>query len=259
MWYQRTMPRLSHLGPEAYQLGNVQPGGFAIIAVHGFTASPGELRYLADRVAAAGHQVHGMLLPGHGTTEAELASTRRRQWMDAVSNKVTSLRSDGHRVVIVGQSLGGALALHCAADGQVAGVVAFAPALRMPWLASLGRMVSPFVATFPKHELRFNDFVDKQQVHQLWSYDHTPLRAVRELAAVGHEAKARLSLVTCPVLVYSAEHDAMISKRSVEQLAATLPGRVQHVHLANSGHIIPLDAARDQVATEVVSWLQALS
>jgi carboxylesterase len=253
------MPRFAHLVPDPYQVGTLQADGFAVVALHGFTASPGEMRFLADHLADHGHEVHGLLLPGHGTTEQELLHTTRQQWLQAVDACVGQLHSDGKRVVIMGQSLGGALGLHVAAHNPaVVGVVAFAPALRLPWLASLASLASPLVSTFPKHEQRHNDFVDKAQLQQLWSYERTPLRTVAELAGLAKETLAHLHQVRCPTLLYSAAHDAMISQRSVAQLAARLPNS-QHIHLDRSGHVIPLDAARHDVAAGVVQWLTALS
>ncbi|NOX29939.1 MAG: carboxylesterase, partial [Actinobacteria bacterium] len=52
------------------------PGGrTGVLVVHGFTGSPGSMRVVADAIAEAGHTVELPLLPGHGTSVAEMDAT----------------------------------------------------------------------------------------------------------------------------------------------------------------------------------------
>ena len=44
----------------------------AVLLIHGFTATPSQMRPLADVLSAEGYAVRGVLLPGHGLTLASM-------------------------------------------------------------------------------------------------------------------------------------------------------------------------------------------
>lgn len=44
-----------------------------VVLVHGYTATPGELRLLGDELQQLNFKVMGVRLPGHGTTVQDLA------------------------------------------------------------------------------------------------------------------------------------------------------------------------------------------
>ena len=89
--------------------------------IHGFTSMPAEMRPLGDDLAAAGHTALGVRLAGHGTHPADLNRTRWQDWVATVADAVALLRPE--RVALIGQSLGGMVALVAASRLPVDGVV----------------------------------------------------------------------------------------------------------------------------------------
>ena len=65
--------------PEGYfdrpvcQPVDVQGDGNGILLMHGFTGSPAHMRMLADDLAERGYTVRSICLPGHASTEDEMA------------------------------------------------------------------------------------------------------------------------------------------------------------------------------------------
>src|SRR5665811_713155 len=58
------------------------PGGEdGIVLLHGFTASPVEVRQLADFLNAQGYTASGPLLPGHGTHPDDLNRVKFEDWV----------------------------------------------------------------------------------------------------------------------------------------------------------------------------------
>ena len=51
-------------------------GDVGCLVLHGFTATPSEVRWLAEHLAGQGHTVYAPRLAGHGTTPEALARTR---------------------------------------------------------------------------------------------------------------------------------------------------------------------------------------
>ena len=87
------------------------------VLVHGFTATPDEVRPLGDALAAAGFPCHAVCLPGHATTVADLALVRHQQWLATVERAVRTMAADVPHVALAGVSLGALLALAIAAAG----------------------------------------------------------------------------------------------------------------------------------------------
>lgn len=132
-------------------------GELGVVCVDGFTGSPYEMRYLGARLAAAGATVRVPLLPGPGpghgpaTSPAALAPVRWQDWAALVEREAEALRARCARVAVVGQSLGGLLALAYTARRPVAAVASLAAPLWFGgasgalarWLAGpLGRWIS---------------------------------------------------------------------------------------------------------------------
>ena len=63
----------SKLDPSAFILEN---GPVGALLVHGFTASPTEMRLLGNHLHQRGLTVAAPLLPGHGTNLADLSKQR---------------------------------------------------------------------------------------------------------------------------------------------------------------------------------------
>src|SRR5439155_4150293 len=141
--------------------GFALPGSRSLgcLLVHGFTATPDEMRPLGEALARRGFPVRGVRLAGHGTDVADLAMTGWPAWFASVEEGLDRLRTDASRVAIAGMSLGALLAIHAAATrpADVAGLVLCGTPLRLGdarvrWLPALARI--PWIArrwaTIPK-------------------------------------------------------------------------------------------------------------
>lgn len=175
-----------------------------LLLIHGFTGSPSELRFLGERLAAQGFTVKGILLAGHGTVPEELAKKRWEDWLNDAENGVTELRTICTKVLAIGLSMGGLLALELAARGLVDGVAALnAPMVLMDWRARLVGLAKPFVR-----------FVEKSVPQQKASAADQAARrdsAYQGERANSSEQKAGASSETQSVGVNSANHDKGMS------------------------------------------------
>src|SRR5437870_5438651 len=98
---------------EGFALAGSRPLGCLLI--HGFTATPDEMRPLGEALAARGFPVRAVRLAGHGTRVADLAATRWAEWFASVAEGADRLRRDVPALAVAGMSLGALLALHLAA------------------------------------------------------------------------------------------------------------------------------------------------
>ena len=230
-----------------------------VVLVHGFTGTPYEVRYLGEQLARAGFTVRGPLLPGHGTRIADLDRTTWQDWAEAVERSVDALRVRCGRVAVVGQSLGGLLALHLASRRpDVLAVGSLAAPL---WLEGLSARVAAWttsgflrgVRTLPK--LGGPDVRDRRAKAENPCYDRFPTRALGELLAFMRVVEEALPRVTQPVLVVHATHDHTAPLACAARIA--MLARAERVRiLPRSYHLIAVDLERDIVAAEVIALLR---
>lgn len=94
--------------------------GIALIYVHGFSASPGELRPLPEDLARQlGANLLGLRLTGHGQDGAALARARLRDWQDDLAQALQFGRQLGGRVIVLGMSTGATLLAQAACDPRL--------------------------------------------------------------------------------------------------------------------------------------------
>lgn len=222
------------------------------VLVHGFTATPFEMSYLAWHLENAGVATTTPALPGHATTPADLAGRRFGEWVDTVSRAVDAMVARHARTYIVGQSLGGLLALEQASRRRdLAGVVSLAAPL---WLTGLAKHASRFpVAYLPK--LGGPDIRDRHMKAQLDSYPVVPTRALRELVAFMPVVDAVLPRIQCPVLVMHARDDHTAPVACARRIQERVPQARVRI-LLHSFHLISLDVERDIVASEVKAFVK---
>jgi len=230
-----------------------------VVLVHGFTGTPYEIRYLGERLADAGFTVSAPRLPGHGTTVADLDATRWEDWAEAVERAVDRLGARCRRVAVVGQSLGGLLALHLASQRRdIACVASLAAPL---WLDGLGAKVARWtrpgrwlerLRTVPK--LGGSDIRDPRAKAGNPCYDAIPMRALGELVEFMKITDDALPSITQPVLVLHATQDHTAPVACAQRIAERT-GAVRTRILPRSYHLIAVDVERDIVAAEVRQFL----
>lgn len=125
----------------------VEPGvrtDWAVVYLHGFSASRQEIRPVPDRVAASlGANLFYTRLTGHGRDGPAMAEGSVAAWVADTAEALAVGRALGNRVLVIGTSTGGTLAALAAHDpdmaADVAGVVLVSPNFRVAGWA--GRLI----------------------------------------------------------------------------------------------------------------------
>jgi len=99
------------------------------LLIHGFAGSTVEMEPLAQALEAAGFDVVRLTLPGHATSIEDFSHTFFPDWRAAAERACEEELARGRRVVVIGHSMGGSLALHLAQRYDLAGVVTLAAPL----------------------------------------------------------------------------------------------------------------------------------
>ena len=85
------------------------------------------MRPLGLNLRDLGWTVNGLRLPGFGDDIGTLHQRRFSDWTGAVTASVLKLQQDHEAILVIGYSMGGALALHAALDHRITGLVLLAP------------------------------------------------------------------------------------------------------------------------------------
>lgn len=235
------------------------------LLVHGFTATPDEMRPLGEALAARGFPVRGVCLAGHATTVDDLARTRWTDWFASVEAGWRMLRAEVARAAVLGMSLGALLALHLAAtarddSGPAALVLCGTPIrvgdARVRWLPALARL--PWIArrwaTIAK--AGGPDIADPAARAASRSYPMMPLAALLELLRVQATVRRELGDVHVPALLLHGRHDHAVPVANLALLRARLASRVIETRvLERSWHVVTLDHDRAEVAELVAAFL----
>lgn len=102
------------------------PEQIVCLLIHGFAGSNVEMKPLALALEAEGFEVVHLTLPGHATSIDDFSRTFFPDWLAAAERACQQEIARGRRVVVIGHSLGGSLALHLAEHYDLAGVVTLA-------------------------------------------------------------------------------------------------------------------------------------
>jgi carboxylesterase len=226
-----------------------------VVVLHGFTGTPASVRGLAEAVAGAGYDVELPRLPGHATAIDDMVGTRWSDWAAEVADVTGRLATRVPAIAVVGQSMGGTLALSAAlADPSIAGLVCVNPPTRLrdhDTMAMLDDFLDDGIRVVPGGE---SDIADPDGSDA--AYTDTPLAALRSLL---HDGIApitdRFGELTMPLRLFTSRNDHVVPPGDSEHLAATYGGPVEHTWLERSFHVATRDYDRDLVVSETLRFL----
>jgi len=251
-------------GAEPRDVGPEDARG-AVLFIHGFSGCGNNFETLPERVAEAGWRARVMLLPGHGTSPFEFERVTEGQLLDAVLDETRQLLRKHEKVVLLGHSMGGALATIAAAQlPGVSGLVLGAPyfAITPRWYYVLpperwvrrGPSLMRWVHMNPDRQPVFRHEVSREIV----SYGWAPTKAaIVAMGVAAHAAdSATLARITQPVLLLHGRRDEVTSPNaSVKAVNGMRSTNKRIVLLDNSNHILFWDYEREAVTKEVLAFL----
>lgn len=225
----------------------------ACLLIHGFTATPYDMRFFGEKLHGCGFSVRAVCLPGHASRVEEMERHSWQDWYDAVVDDFDQLPRHSRRRVIVGQSMGALLALKLAHDrpDEVDGVVAVSTALvasnrLLNWAAP----ILPLLHTWLPSAWRIlgkgdSDIADPKARQESQAYRGVPLRSVHELLELQKAVRPLLPAIRQPVLAIHSRQDHTCPVENVAMLEGDLGGPVRSLWLDNSFHVVSVDCDKE--------------
>lgn len=225
-----------------------------IVFLHGWLMSPDIWAHACAAVEAR-HRCVALCQPAHGDEPAPSAPWAMRDWVDWLFMRIGD---DAERLVLVGHSMGGMLALAgaVARPERVAGVVsvssterAWSEAEQNAWLAmvkdvrarwspQLAAQLAPFLVG--EGHLARNPSWRHQWFARVERYDREGMLRLASAVASRPDLTEAVRSLTVPLLVVHGDADVAVPPHEGCRLAALASGEIEI--LDGVGHCPPLEA-----------------
>ncbi len=228
------------------------PGNRTVcLLIHGFTGAPKEMRWIGEYLADKGFSVLGVRLAGHATRPEDMIRSNWTDWTASVEDGYSFLRGAADRIYLVGLSMGGVLSLLMSTRLDVNGVVAISTPYKLVdnWRLNYVDLLSKFQPYLPK----YNDspgtgWFDQESWKDHVSYPQNPVRSIGQLNQLLGAMRAALPKVNVPTLLIHSKDDGYVLSENMENIYTSLGASDKtKLYITGSGHVIPRDAARNQV------------
>jgi carboxylesterase len=243
------------------------------LLIHGFPGTPAEVRPLADILHQLGWQVRAPLLPGFGSGIAELNQQHRSDWVNAAVSEWQAIQPGCQECMLLGYSMGAAVALHTAAVLKPDKLVLVSPFWRAPGpyhlLVPIVRRLAPNLRLFKNADFgdpRLRQFfaailpesdLDDPKVQQYIRTEFTlPLAAMEEVIRLGREAYRLAANIQAETLIVQGSQDPIVRPADTRRLIERLEERLVCYYELPAAHDLLDDRSRhfDQLAGRVADF-----
>ncbi len=241
------------------------------LLVHGFTSTPKEMRPVGEYLASLGYPALGIRLFGHGTQPADMNRAHYQDWLTNLEEGWEMLQPHCKQVVLIGQSMGGALVLTFAGLKlrPLAGVISMeAPAVvpsKRPYMRRLQRLPTGARVALLKGVSLVYPFLPKPAHRHTGtptmaghvSYSKNPVRAGAELVLLLEKLNQVIPAIDVPTLLIHSRVDDYVPFQNMVYIynRLTTP-RKERVWLEKSSHLVTQDVEQPVLFQALAQFLE---
>ena len=194
-----------------------QGNGNGILLLHGFTGSAAHMRKIADELAKRDYTVRTINLPGHATTEDDMAKCNWQMWLQAAKEAALDMMKQCSTFTVAGLSMGGVLSLLIAEQMKVdACVTISAPMATQNKLLPLSGVLAPLYkrVSWSEHPER------AKLLDSAYDFGYTgfPTKTGADLYHLIRLARKNLFNITCPILCVQSDADETVWTGSADHI-----------------------------------------
>lgn len=251
---------------EATQPFEFGEGSHYVIACHGFSGNPYEMRWLGQHLADNGFHVVGPLLPGAGESKEALAKTRFPDWYGEVERTLEEIKArDPETIFMTGLSMGGFLTLYTGAHHPE--VKALAPVAaplyiknKLLWLAPIMKHLMTYL---PNGEEWFvcDESLKEDPIllENRKRYNKTVIPAALSLIShINQLRKKFITNVTQPILISHGKKDGYVEPANASLIYDKVSSdQKELLWLENSNHMATMDLDKELLFQRITQFFQA--
>jgi len=229
-----------------------------LLLLHGLTATPNDFKYFSEKFSSQKYTVSAPLLRGHGTSVEDLQKTQWYDWFSDTKDAYFKLKKRCKKIIVIGQSMGGTLALHLASHYKVDGLVLLAPGM---FFKNKATFVLPFLSKIKKHldKLDGPDIKNEVSRSKAISYSQMPIQSIEQTAMLFKHLKQDLPEVNSPILIFHSVYDHVIDYKSSQYIYDNISSKnKQLISLYNSYHVLSLDNEKNIILKKISSFIKPI-
>lgn len=191
-----------------------------VLFIHGFTGGAYEVQPLISYIEEhTDWYIEIPTLPGHGAT-LNLRNVSAKSWLMEAELAMRRLRKHVDRVIVVGFSMGGLIAMYLALRY---------PVERLVLLSAAAKYISPLVL-LEDAKIILTESITKNYtsdtLYHLYNYKltRTPIKSMFEFLKIVKMVKPYYHYITCPVCIVQGEKDGIVPFSTAPYLHEELGG-----------------------------------
>ncbi|MBL7685788.1 MAG: alpha/beta fold hydrolase [Deltaproteobacteria bacterium] len=227
-----------------------------VLVLHGFTTHISTLEGLKPALDSLAVKYSFPVLRGHGTHFSDLKGVTYLDWLADAEQALKELLKKVDRVIVVGYSMGGLIALQLGIryPDKILGLVTVAAALKftdpLVGISSLmGRVIPYWKAPV--------DFADKKQAAKCKNYKWFPVKTFASLYDLSLKTIEDLPKFKLPILIIHSKKDRVIAPKSAEMIYQKIGSKQKSIlWFLESGHEMMLDLERKKVFEAISHFIK---
>lgn len=224
-----------------------------ILCIHGFTGGPYEIQPFVQYIEEkTDWLVKVPTLPGHGPT-LSLNEFTAENWMMEAEQALRLLQKQVQRVVIVGFSMGGLIALYLSKRYKIDRLVLLSAAAKYISGGQLLSDVKDIMTDAVKGKLSTNT------IYHLYEYKltHTPIRSAIEFLRIVKMIEPYYKSIKVPVCIVQGQKDGIVPFTTAQHLYDSLGSDEKYLVTSENGkHLICYSDDSEEWFAKVFSFLQ---
>lgn len=233
-----------------------QNNDFGVLLLHGYTSALDAVSGIVPKFESEAIDYKMPTLRGHGTKYQDLRNVQAVDWLQDAQKSYEQLLQTHPKVLVIGLSMGGLLALNLAAQNPETclGIVTWAAALTLKNPAAhFAGIIKHFVKFWPGQE----SFNDPECRKNNKNYSHFSTDSFNSLYLFAQETRSILPQVRAPLCVIHSKKDQVVKPKSAETIFKNVHSPYRELHLlAHSGHELGQDLQCNEVFEITMQFIQ---
>jgi carboxylesterase len=264
------LPDRTPFSTDKYLPFTIGSGATGVLLLHGYLGTPAEVRGIAESLSRNGTTNHGILLPGFGKDIANLGSVTQINWLSTAETAWQSISSRHPRRVIVGYSMGGAVAIQLAVKHSPDALVLIAPFWKAPGVLAplvsvfkhIIRVIRPFqFVDFENEEIRsyfegmYPNMDLENPANQKFARENfvIPLASVDEVLRLGKSAYEAAARISVPILIIQGQQDMIVRPSNTKSLVRQIPAcQVEYAEIPGAHDLISEESENHHLVVDLI-------
>ncbi len=214
-----------------------------VLLLHGFAGMRKEIMPLCEHLEKCGFIVSIPVLSGHESTQKEFANSKYTDWIKSADEAAKELKKCCDRIMIIGFSMGGMIAVNLCQDIEVEKLVFInTPVYYWHMIRMIKNLTNDFRLYFKKYFI---------------AGTNKPLKALLEFQKLLIKTKPLFSDIKCPALIIQTLDDDTVHPKSADFIYKKLNCKKSMKKIETGGHMVFGNEAGVELCKWVLDFVEA--